>query len=133
MDQNRAADEAFHASTRAAQPTPAVRSGLVAVPKPAPAPRFAHAVPTPGNPVPMEIDATRKAKALRDNCRRCGDTGHWANDCPHRFDVRHMDTDELQTALENRLAAKDAVPAEPALEVEEEHAVALEDFVSSRG
>jgi len=44
-----------------------------------------------------------------------------------------MDTDELQTALENRLAAKDAVPAEPTPEVEEECAVALEDFVSSRG
>jgi len=44
-----------------------------------------------------------------------------------------MDTDELQTALENQLAAKDAVPAEPTPEVEEEHVVALEDFVSSRG
>ena len=44
-----------------------------------------------------------------------------------------MDTDELQTALENRLAAKDAVPAEPTLEVKEEQVVALEDFVSSRG
>ena len=43
-----------------------------------------------------------------------------------------MDTDKLQTALESRLAAKDAVPAEPTPEVEEEHVVALEDFVSSR-
>jgi len=134
MDQNRAADEAFHSSTRTTpRPVSTARPGLVAIPKAAPASRFTHAVPTPGNPVPMEIDAARKAKALRDNCRRCGDPGHWASDCPHRFDVRHMDTDELQTALENRLAAKDAVPAEPTPEVEEECAVALEDFVSSRG
>ena len=133
MDQNRAADEAFHSSTRTTPgPVSTACPGLVAIPKAAPTSRFAHAVPTPGNPVPMEIDAARKAKALRDNCRRCGDTGHWANDCPHRFDVRHMDMDELQTALENRLAAKDAVPAEPTPEVEEECAVALEDFVSSR-
>jgi hypothetical protein len=44
-----------------------------------------------------------------------------------------MDADELQTYLENYLAAKDAVPANPTPEVEEEHAVASEDFVSSRG
>ena len=134
MDQNRAADEAFHSSTRTAPgPTSTARPGLVTVPKAVPTPQFAHAVPTPGNPVPMEIDTARKAKALRDNCRRCGDTGHWASDCPHRFDIRHMDPDELQTALENLLAAKDAVPAEPTPEVKEEHVVALEDFVSSSG
>ena len=44
-----------------------------------------------------------------------------------------MDTDELQTALENWLATKDAVPTEPTPEVEEECVVALEDFVSSSG
>jgi hypothetical protein len=134
MDQNRAADEAFHSSTKtAAGPAPSARPGMITVPKATPAPRFAHAVPTPGNPVPMEIDAARKAKTLPDNCRRCGNPGHWARDCPDRFDVRLMDADELQTYLENYLAAKDAVPANPTPEVEEEHAVASEDFVSSRG
>jgi hypothetical protein len=44
-----------------------------------------------------------------------------------------MDADEVQTYLENLLAAKDAVPANPTPEVEEEHAAASEDFVSSRG
>ena len=44
-----------------------------------------------------------------------------------------MHPDKLQTALENLLAAKDAVPAEPTPEVKEEHVVALEDFVSSSG
>jgi hypothetical protein len=81
----------------------------------------------------MEIDAARKAKTLKDNCRRCGDPGHWARDCPQRFDVRLMDADELQTYLEDYLAAKDAVPAKLTLEAEEEHAVESEGFVSSRG
>jgi hypothetical protein len=81
----------------------------------------------------MEIDAARKVKSLKDNCRRCGGPDHWARDCPQRFDVRFMDADELQTYLENYLAAKDAVPANPTPEVEEEHAVKSEDFVSSSG
>ncbi|KDR68942.1 hypothetical protein GALMADRAFT_23143, partial [Galerina marginata CBS 339.88] len=49
--------------------------------------------PSPGNPIPMDIDAARKKSALPQNCRRCGELGHWANDCPHRYDVRHMSTD----------------------------------------
>ena len=60
----------------------------------------------------MDIDAARKAKALADACRRCGGLDHWAKDCPLRFDVRYMSTDELQTELEDKLTAKDAVPAE---------------------
>ena len=67
----------------------------------------------------MDIDATRKTKSLPDTCRRCGLPGHWAKDCSLRFDVRHMDIDELQTLLEDKLAAKDAVPA------------GAEDFVQS--
>ena len=78
-----------------------------------PPPRFAHSNPSPGNPVPMDIDAARKAKALADNCRRCGETGHWAKECPLRYDVRYMETDELQSELESKLAAKDAVTEEP--------------------
>jgi hypothetical protein len=68
----------------------------------------------------MEIDAARKAKTLPDNCRRCGAVGHWKKDCPLRFDVRHMDSDERQTCLEDWLAAKDAVPAEPTSEANED-------------
>ena len=67
----------------------------------------------------MDIDATRKTKSLPDTCRRCGRPGHWAKDYNLRFDVRHMDVDELQTLLEDKLAAKDAVPAD------------TEDFVQS--
>lgn len=129
MDQNRAADEAFQASYRQTQATtsaPPTRGSTFSRPPP---PRFSHVNPTPGNPVPMDIDAARKAKALSDACRRCGKTGHWAKDCDLRFDVRYMDTDELEKLLEDKLAAKDAVPAEQQLE----ETSSIEDFVSRSG
>ena len=81
----------------------------------------------------MDIDATRKARLLPDSCCHCGAPGHWSKDCPHHFDVCHMDVDELQTLLEDMLAAKDAVPTEPPAEDEDETPVCVEDFVSSSG
>jgi hypothetical protein len=133
MDQNRAADEAFQASYRqatTASTAPATRMSVF--PRSAVPTRFAHSNPSPGNPVPMDIDAARKAKAIADNCRRCGLPGHWARDCPQRYDVRFMETDELERTLEDKLAAKDAVPAEEKeVELEDESSVA--DFVSHSG
>jgi len=41
-----------------------------------------------------------------------GGLDHWAKDCPLRFDVRYMNTDKLQMELEEKLATRDAVPAE---------------------
>ena len=80
----------------------------------------------------MDIDAARRGKTPSDSCRRCGALDHWAKDCPRRFDVRHMDTDKLQTLLENKLAAKDAVPTRPLIE-EVDPVAPAEDFVSSSG
>ena len=97
----------------------------------APAARFAHSNLSPGNPVPMDIDATRKAKATPDTCRRCRKTGHWAKDCDLRFDVRYMDADELEMELKNKLAAKDVAPVETPDEAEPP--VSVEDFVSHSG
>ena len=131
MDQNRAADEAFHASHRQTQPSGSILSRPPMPARPTPPAHFAHANPTPGNPVPMDIDAARRAKALSDTCRRCGKAGHWAKDCDLRFDVRYMDADELETELENKLAAKDAVPPEVPKEVEQ--VISVEDFVSLNG
>jgi len=134
MDQNRAADETFHVSHRQPYvPTP-VASHHLAISRPiptAPAARFAHSNPSPGNPVPMDIDAARKTKATPDTCRRCGKTGHWAKDCDLHFDVRYMDTDELERELENKFAAKDVASAEPPVGEEEE--LSVEDFVSRSG
>ena len=133
MDQNRAADEAFQAShCTTSAPAPAARSYASVLNRPTPA-RFAHANPSPSNPVPMDIDATRKGKTPADACRRCGKIGHWAKDCDLRFDVRYMDADEVEAALENKLAAKDAVPAELLAEDEPLPPVSVEDFVSRSG
>ena len=134
MDQNRAAEEAFQSAHR---PGPSTGSGILRIPQATrlttssfpltarPPPRFAHVAPSPGNPVPMDIDAARKAKTLPGACRRCGSTDHWVKDCPLRFDVRYMDSDELQTELEGKLAARDAIPTEPELELVDNE----EDFV----
>lgn len=131
MDQNRAADEAFQASYRGAHSlAPAAPTRSSVLPRPS-APRFSHINPTPGNPVPMDIDAAQKAKALLDVCRRCGKVGYWAKDCSLRFDIRYMNTDELERMLEDKLAAMDAVPAEQPEGPEPVDNV--EDFVSRSG
>jgi len=100
MDQNRTADKAFHTSHQQSNlPTPGI-SCIPMASRPAqaaPAARFAHSNPSPGNPVPMDIDATQKAKATPDTCRHCGKTGHWAKDCDLCFNVQYMDADELET------------------------------------
>ena len=134
MDQNRAADEAFQASSKPASTasTPTF-SKLPAIHRPIPPVRFAHANPTPGNPVPMDIDAMKKAQALSETCRRCGKVGHWAKDCERRFDVRFMDDDEVQRQLEDRLAARDVAEANASNasnENEVPSSVDREDFVS---
>ncbi|KIM37964.1 hypothetical protein M413DRAFT_30610 [Hebeloma cylindrosporum] len=91
---------------------------------------FSHQNPTPGNPVPMDIDVARKAKSVPDTCRRCGKLGHWAKDCDLRFDVRYLDLDELSALVEDRLAALDAVPLEPE-DKPVEQKLPAEDSVSS--
>ena len=77
LDQNQAADEAFQASYQlglAMAPVPAHSNscpGLVSVPRHTPpqlATCFAHTNPTPGNPVPMDIDAACRGKLMPDTC-----------------------------------------------------------------
>jgi hypothetical protein len=78
----------------------------------------------------MDIDAARKGKTLGDACHFCRSAGHWAKDCHLWFDVHYMDADEVKMALEDKLAAKDAVPVEPQAEDELLPLVSVEDFVS---
>jgi len=44
-----------------------------------------------------------------------------------------MDTDELETYMENKLAAKDVVTEEPPSEEDEPALIGLKDFVSRSG
>jgi hypothetical protein len=61
----------------------------------------------------MDIDTAWKGKIPGDACHHCGSAGHWAKDCHLWFNVHCMDVDEVETALEDKLAAKDAVLVEP--------------------
>ena len=135
LDQNQATNEAFQASYQSPQTSAPHSSNpcarLISIPRvPAVSQpvRFAHTNPTPGNPVPMDINAARKAKAINDNCCRCGKPGHWSKDCELWFDVHHMTADEMSALMENQLAALDVAHSEP-----EEEVVTppVEDFVSS--
>jgi len=65
----------------------------------------------------MDIDVAHKAKSINDNCRCCGEPGHWAKDCKLRFDIHHMTADELSALVEDQLAALDVVQSDPEEEV----------------
>jgi hypothetical protein len=118
LDQNQATNEAFRSAYRlpnpiSSQPRPVV-PGLLCPPV------HAHTRPSPGNPVPMDIDAARKKASLPIACYRCGKPGHKTPECDLRFDVRALTIDELQGYLEDRLAKLDVAPSEEEVEEEEE-------------
>jgi hypothetical protein len=136
VDQNRAANEAFGFSHRTPAPAP-VRSTGTSFNRPLPPPSFpqrhAHSLPTPGNPVPMDVDRAKARTGLPSSCFRCGKVGHFGRDCPDRFDVRAMTTDELEAFLEDRLACLDVADADPTIETgpDPEQSPRREDFPKS--
>ena len=71
--------------------------------------------------VPMDVDATRKARSLPlRECYRCGDANHIVWDCPHRIDIRQLTMEQREELIEDLLALKDAVPIEESCPPEEE-------------
>jgi hypothetical protein len=140
IDQNQAANAAFRSahyptaqlkiSTAApvnrSQPTQPNRSHFPS--------RFAHTAPTPGNPVPMDVDAARCAAKTQPTCFCCGKLGHMVPDCPQGLDVRSMNWDEVDILMEQLYARMDeinlstAAPASDNTEAPTETEIPTEDF-----
>jgi len=123
IDQNRATNEAFQSSYRTPSVAPTLSRpatfNTVRFQAPERSTNHQH-TPTPGNPVPMDIDASHKMQPLPFSCYRCGKAGHKAPDCPTRFNIQELSIDDLQTYLEDRLVELDAKHPEPTAEVEEQ-------------
>ena len=81
-------------------------------------------LPAPSMGVPMDVDATRKARSLSpQGCYQCGDTNHPVRDCSHCMDVRQLTSEQWEQLFEDLLALKDVVLVEQSCPPEEE-----EDF-----
>jgi hypothetical protein len=114
IDQNCAANEAFGFSHRTPTPAPVQPTGP-SFSQPLPPPMFpqrhANSLPTPGNPVPMDVDQAKVKTGLPLSCFRCGKVGHFGRDFPNRFNVWAMTADELEAFLEDKLARLDVADA----------------------
>ena len=121
---NRTANQAFHGTQRAMVPSPNVRPTFptsravfpVQPSTPMPTPRTSQypGVPVRASnvPAPMDIDATRRRNAVPMLCRRCGEPGHFARECPKAYDVRYMSLDEKEDWIEHLLSDSDVAAAE---------------------
>jgi hypothetical protein len=59
----------------------------------------------------MDIDAQCAKASTLYMCHRCGSLNHLIHDCPRRFDVCHMCTEEIDEFLANILTRRDALAA----------------------
>jgi hypothetical protein len=108
IDQNRASNEAFRSAYKvlASQSAPS-SAPLRIIPRSVAG--TSRIDPSPGNPVPMDVDSAKRRGPLPFVCYRCGKTGHKAPDCKLPFDIRALTSDQLEAELGHRYAQLDAV------------------------
>ena len=100
----------FHGTTRTPMTTSIFRSFPMAHTSNTAPPRVNPPPPMriPQNPVPMDIDATKRKAQPPDVCYRCGEPGHRKPQCPRRFDIRHMTMEECDEWWQQRAIEQDA-------------------------
>jgi hypothetical protein len=120
LDQNRATNEAFqssyHVPTSHPNPTQ-IYPPVLNVTRPS---INAHFYPSPGNPIPMDLDAAQKKTTVLISCYCCRKARHKSTDCDLCFNIRTYTVKELQGFLENKLAVLDVVAEEDDVTVEED-------------
>ena len=105
--ENRATNATFHGVTKTSTPTSWFKSASTPISDFRP-PLPTEPTPRPiQNPVPMDIDATKRKGANPPVCYRCGEPGHLKPQCPKRFDIRHMTTEEVDEWMQQQAIDKD--------------------------
>lgn len=140
-DENRTTNTMFHGGSR--NPVIRLPPGQLVLPprRSVPnGPRWSNPTPlrkiSPAPPGPTGASD----KDYSDACRRCGKPGHWAKDCPRRFDIRLMTTEEKDEWLQDLALQADTAALETQTQAEipeegglMEDAEVAEDFVKGSG
>jgi hypothetical protein len=61
-----------------------------------------------------------------ESCYWCRQSGHISSNCPLRYDIRHMTSDEQDNMIEKLLANRDAAMAATAVSTQSEEAMIIE-------
>jgi hypothetical protein len=124
FDQNRLANEAFHSSSLRRTTVPTAAPPRNTFPRPSGA---ATPAATSIRPSLTTIDPSTPPA----NCHRCGKPGHYQKDCPWRFNIHRMTTEEKEAAFQDFLASKDVAQEPSSLEGSDSEIEVEGDFVSN--
>ena len=119
VNQNNTANEAFKLAYWASGPAPVHPTAnpvWVTAPGILHPLSVAHSHPTPGNPVPMDIDRGRWKNQTSLTCFQCHQPGHTAPGCPLNFDIWSMTIEEVKMELAIKRDMARVTEPPPALE-----------------
>ena len=124
LDRNRLANEVFNeaAGRRSTTTTtaPPPRNTFVRIsPTPAAVPNAQPPRPRLPNPTTPHLAAASRSTPPM-TCFKCNEPGHTIRECPKRFDIRHLSIEELNEAIQERLASMDVRQERVAVVEEEE-------------